>query len=272
MYFSKEDTAKLPGCTFALIKTQWRGEHVFEVTLNRPAKKNALHPVMINELAFALEYARNEANVWCVVLSAEGDVWCAGADLKAFSGDADIPHTDVPFCNEEIVLGDLFHNLQKPCVAKVHANVFAGGFLLLTGCTHVVAQRGLKFGLPEVRRGLFPFQVMAGLLEVMPARKVLDWCMRGRELDSDEAFELGLVTNLVNENLLDETVMSLCEEICTGSPTAIRLGLEAFRHIQQNTASAQHGYLRDMLFECLSAPDAQEGILAFKEKRTPQWS
>jgi enoyl-CoA hydratase/carnithine racemase len=271
MYFSKEETLKLPNYTFAFLKMEWLDEHVFQITLNRPAKKNALHPIMVNELAFAIEYARNEKKVWCVVLAAEGDVWCSGADLKAFSGDAEIPHTDVPFCNEEIILGDLFHQLEKPCIAKVHANVFAGGFLLLTGCSHVIAVKDALFGLPEVKRGLFPFQVMAGLMEIMPARKVLDWCIGGKTKSAEQALQLGLVSEICEKEDLDASIIALCNEICEGSPTAIQLGIEAYRHLMQSTASAKHGYLREKLFECLSSENAQEGILAFKEKRKAVW-
>jgi enoyl-CoA hydratase/carnithine racemase len=80
---------------------------------------------------------------------------------------------------KKYTIGQIFISLHKPSIAKVEGDVYAGGFLLLCGVRFVLANRGLKFGLPEVKRGLYPFQVMAALMEVMPARKVLDWCVRG---------------------------------------------------------------------------------------------
>ncbi len=270
MPYTKEQTAALRKQTFAYLKVS-EAEHVLTVTLNRPARKNALNPVMVNELAYAMRYARHHPTVRAVVLRAEGDVFCAGADLRAFMGGEEETDSTIPAPAEEVLLGELFNTLHKPCIARVDGHVYAGGFLLLAGCTHVVACRGLTFGLPEVKRGLFPFQVMAALLTVLPARKVLDWCIRGYDLPVEEALIWGLVTHITEREGLDEQVNYLLNDILANSPTAIRLGLEAFDHIRQSNTAEQHQYLRNMLMQTLQTKDAQEGIAAFREKRAPVW-
>jgi enoyl-CoA hydratase/carnithine racemase len=270
MIFSKEQVAQLSTYQFAYLKVERFG-HLLNIRLNRPEKKNALNPVMVNELAFALAYAHHTREVWCVVLSAEGDVFCAGADLKAFMGSSDDSGSTVPQATDEILIGDLFAKLHKPCIAKVQGPVFAGGFLLLCGCSHVVAVSDAVFGLPEVKRGLWPMQVMASLQRVMPPRKMLDWCMRGYNMECAEAHQVGLVTHIATSSNIDDVVHQLTEDILSGSPAAITLGMEAFEHIQASQTSHQHAYLREMLFKTIQTDDAQEGILAFREKRKPIW-
>lgn len=270
MLFRPEDLT-LADRTFAFLEVEER-DHVLTLTLDRAEKKNALHPVMANELAFSMAYASVSRDVWAVVIRAKGDVFCAGADLKAFMGGGEETVSTVPKASGEILLGEVFRMLHRPCIAQVEGNAYAGAFLLLCGCTHVVAEEQVRFGLPEVRRGLFPYQVMASMMEVMPARKVIDWCMRGNELDTAAAADLGLVTHIAPKGKAAATVQALLSEILANSPSAIRMGLEAYAHIRGEKAKEQHQYLIGMLMKTVQTKDAQEGIMAFKEKRGPKWT
>jgi enoyl-CoA hydratase/carnithine racemase len=248
-------------------------DHVLTMTLSRPEKKNAMNPVFMNEIVFALSYAHYNNDVWVVVLQAKGDVFCAGADLKSFAGGApDAAASTVPAPPAPIVLGDAFNGLHKPCIAKVHANVYAGGFLLICGCTHVIASGNAQFSLPEVKRGIWPMQVMASLKPVMPARRLLDLCMRARTLSADEALQLGLVTEVVAVTGLDDTVNELVAELKTFSPSAIRLGLKAWDELKAVPAEKEHPFLLGALQEILATQDAGEGLQAFIEKRKPEWT
>ncbi|MES2730517.1 MAG: enoyl-CoA hydratase-related protein [Bacteroidota bacterium] len=245
--------------------------HVLTITLNRPEKKNAMNAVLMKELAFALSYAHHQPAIWVVVLAAQGTIFCAGADLKAFAGEQTVSNSTIPEPAEPIRLGDAFAGLQKPCIAQVHAAVYAGGFLLLGGCTHVIASDNATFSLPEVKRGLFPFQVMASLLPLMPARTVLDLCIRARTLSAAEALQTGLISEVVTTDQLEERVRQLTEEILQMSPVAIRMGLQAYQEMQRLSHEQQHTYLHGMLQQVLQTEDAAEGIAAFAEKRPPIW-
>ena len=224
---------------------------------------------MVNEIAYAMHYAHFEKKIWLVVLQAEGNIFCAGADLKAMAGFIEENNSTIPQPEDEVLIGELFNKIYKPTIAKVTGDVYAGGFFFLAGSNIVVAQDDVKFGLPEVKRGLYPFQVMAALLKVMPARKVVDWCIRGYNLPVAEAERYGLVSQISTKENIDAEVEKIIDELKLNSPTAIRYGLESYDNIQP--AAAENKYLYDMLMKTVSTKDGQEGLKAFREKRKPEW-
>ena len=267
--YTKEQVASIKDHTFAFLELE-EDDHVLTITLDRAEKKNALHPQMVNELAYAFHYAHFTSDVWMVVIQAKGDVFCAGADLKAMAGFIEENNSTIPQPDGEVLIGELFNKLFKPKIAKVTGDVYAGGFFFLAGCEIVIAQDDVKFGLPEVRRGLYPFQVMAALLKVMPSRKVLDWCIRGYNLPVKEAEHYGLVTQAVSAEEVDETIKNLTSELKQNSPSAIGNGLQAYDHIRPT--AQEHKYLLEMLTKTISSKDGQEGLAAFRERRAPVWT
>jgi len=270
MLYTFEQSMEFRKYTFAHLLVEEK-DHVLVLTLNRPEKKNALNDVLFRELAYALYYAHFNKDVWAVVIGANGDIFCAGADLKASERVKEATISTVPEAATEIALGDVFNHVNKPCIAKVHAPVYAGGFLIVCGCTHVIASTNATFTLPEVKRGLWPFQVMYSLLQIMPERQVIDLCMRAKTLNSTEAEKTGLVSKVVELQNLDGEVQSLINEIFEFSPSGIRLGLEALETVRSLPASEAHIYLKQMFGEALRSEDAAEGRKAFAEKRKPVW-
>ncbi len=272
MFFTESDIHNYSKVEFQLINTK-QEDNLFTITLNRPEKRNAFTPTMIHEIAFALAYAHSRNDIWCVLIKAEGTVFCAGMDLNIFQNpELDVKNETLPLPLKEITIGDAFKFLEKPCIAKVEGNVLAGGFLFIGGCTFVVATEDAQFGLPEVKRGIFPLQVMATLLKIMPQRKVLEMCILGKNYTAHEAYELGLVTHLSSkENIkIDTNLLINC--ILENSPFAIKKGFEALNKLQNLPENEQHQYLIKVLQEIRNSADAKEGILAFKEKRVPNWS
>lgn len=245
-------------------------DHVLTLTLNRPEKKNALNPTLLNELAFALAYAHFTTDVWVVVLAATGDTFCAGMDLKALSSGTTEPET-VPPPAGPVRLGELMAGLHKPCIARVQGPVFAGGFLLVGGATFAVVAEEATFTLPEVKRGLFPFQVLAILLDLMPARQALDLCLRGRTLSAAQALAVGLATQVVPALEIDQTVAALLTDLTAVSPTALRFGLRAFQQLKNLPSDQQQAFLHDQFTQIQQTEDAREGMAAFLEKRLPTW-
>jgi len=270
-YYTVEQVADLWQQTFAHVKVALQ-THTLIITLARPKAKNAMSPTMIREYAYALAYAHYTADIWAVIFRAEGDVWCAGMDLKAMKGQQEPTDSSIPLPTGEVVIAELLRQVHKPIIAEIHAPVYAGGLLLAGSAHYVVATQEAKFGLPEVKRGLFPFQVMAMLLPNLPTRKVLDWCMRGRVLSAQEAFEWGLITHLVASEAVEDTVNMLLQDLFSNSPAAIRIGLQAFdemRHVPDNDRQA---YLKQLFEQTAQTADAQEGMQAFIEKRAPVWT
>lgn len=268
--YTKEEALALKTYHFAHLLVEEYG-HLLTITLNRPEKKNALNPVLMKEIAYALYYAHHNRNTWVVVIAAKGDVFCAGADLKAFAGHKEETTSTIPDPVGDVVIGDVFAGLCKPCIAKVHAPVYAGGFLIIGGCTHVISADHAIFSLPEVKRGLFPFQVMQSMLQIMPARTVLDFCMRAKTVNALEAVQLGLVSKAVGATELDDEVQALVAELMQYSPSGIRLGLQAYNALKSLSSADAHKQMKKLLDEVLLTEDAAEGLQAFIEKRKPNW-
>ena len=242
---------------------------VFEITLNRTAKKNAIHPQMLNELAFALQYAQNNKRVRVLILRAKGDVFCSGSDLSAMQGKVDQHESSIGEPMKEVLLVNLWTGFSKPSLAIVEGNVFAGGYLFLACCTHVIAEKSLKFSLPETRRGIFPMQVMGVLMRVIAPRVLLDWCIRGYEINAQKAEDWGLISKAVNKNEIETVAKEWINQVRANSPGAISLGMEAYSNIVDDEKNQK--YLKSMLDKVLRTKDAREGLKAFKEKRSPRW-
>lgn len=271
MFFTESDIQNYSKVTFQLIKIKHKG-HLFTITLNRAEKRNAFTPTMLQELAFALAYAHQTQGIWCVLIEAEGPAFCAGMDLTIFQNpELDITNESLPKPIKEITIGDAFKNLEKPCIAKVEGSVFAGGFLIIGGCSFVVSVDDALFGLPEVKRGIFPMQVMATLLKIMPQRKAMEMAILGKNYSAKEAFELGIVTHLSSKENIGQDTETLINSILENSPFAIKKGFEAMNNFQNLPENQQHHYLLEILQEIRESEDAKEGILAFKEKRKPVW-
>ena len=266
MLYSEKKIANFKNTKFDFLLIDEK-DNVLTVRLNRPEKKNAIHPLMLRELAFAFSYAHHNHDTRVVVLAANGDVFCAGADMGELLNQ---PST-IPEPESEILLGELFVKLHKPIIVKVHAPVYAGGIMFVAGCNFAIASDNATFAFPEVKRGIWPMQVMECLLNVMPPRKALELCILGKTLTSAEALHAGLITTSVPANILDDEVNKLTSVICSNSPAAIKCGLRTYDEMRTVPKENRHLYLKKMLNELLLCDDAKEGISAFREKRKPVW-
>ncbi len=270
-YFSETDLAKFDTISLHFIETR-KENHTFYITLNREEKRNAFTPTMVKELAFALAFANFSSEIWNVVIEAKGNVFCAGMDLNVFKNiELDKTNYQLPRVENEITIGDAFAQLCKPSIAKIAGNVFAGGFLIVGSSNFVLASNKAQFSLPEAKRGIFPFQVMATLLDCMPKRKALGMCLSGKIYSAEEAKEFGLVTHVTSPQHIDDELQNLINLLNENSPYALRKGLEVAQKIKTIPQEERHQYLQSKLHELKHSEDAKEGILAFQEKRKPIW-
>ena len=240
--------------------------NILTITLNRPEKKNALNNVMINELNYALAYAKQECSIRVVVIAAEGDIFCAGADLTRAKSESNVPKIEGA---DDISLS--LRHLYKPVICKIQGSVLAGALLIVTNATHAIAVKHAKFSAPEIHRGLWPFMVMAGLFRVMTKRAGLDFIMRGQPIDSKEAENWGLINKSVDAKDLDKSVNALAEELANLAPETMQFGLEAYEKQDSKSFNEALPYLQEQIAKCFESKDAKEGIAAFLEKRKPKW-
>ena len=240
--------------------------NIMTITLNRPEKKNALNNVMMNELNYALAYAKQESSIRVVVIAAEGNIFCAGADLTRAKSESNVPKLKN---NDDISLS--LRHLYKPVICKIQGSVYAGALLIVSNSTHAIAVKEAEFSAPEIHRGLWPFMVMAGLFRVMPKRAGLDFIMRGQPIDAYKAEKFGLINQSVDKEHLDETVNSLAKELASLAPETMQFGLEAYEKQDSKSFNEALPYLQKQIAKCFEGKDAKEGISAFLEKRKPNW-
>ena len=240
--------------------------NIMTITLNRPEKKNAINNVMLNEINYALAYAKQERNVRVVVIAAKGDIFCAGADLSRAESSSNVPKIENA---DDISLA--MRHLYKPVICKIQGSVLAGALLMVSNATHAIAVKEARFSAPEIKRGLWPFMVMAGLFRVMPKRAGLDFIMRGNYINAVEAEEWGLINKSVEQAQLDEHVDNLAKELSSLAPGTMQIGLKAYAHQDNMSFNEALPYLQKQIEECFKSDDAKEGIAAFLEKRDPKW-
>lgn len=240
------------------------------LTLNNPARRNAIGPAMVGDLLHALAAAEAEPEVRAVVLTGAGEAFCAGGDFAqmAPSDGGAAPSRSGDYA--ELLLA--MTRYAKPIIARVNGHAMGGGLGLVAASHFAVAARGAKLATPEINVGLFPMMIMAVLQRVVPKRRLLEMMLLAERLDADQAAEIGLVSRAVDPDVLDAAVAQIVEAIAAKSPITVRLGLQAYAAQSDLDLEAALPILRARLGECLATDDAREGLSAFLEKRRPRWS
>ena len=247
-----------------------RDAEVETITLSYPERRNAIGPRMSNELLWALEDAREAAEVRVVVLTGEGKAFCAGGDFAEMTAGA--AESKLAHKGDYADLLLALTNCDKPVVAKVNGHAMGGGLGLVAASTFAVASTEAKLGTPEIDVGLFPMMIMAVLARHVPRRRLEQMMLLGEKLDAEEAARLGLVNTAVSPESLDAEVKKITDALLGKSPITVRLGLRAFAAQDDMDLETAIPMLRDRLGECLATDDAREGLMAFMQKRAPQWT
>jgi len=220
---------------------------IFYLTLNRANKKNALHPQMINEIAFCFNYISKNDSIRLVIIKSTGDTFSAGADLKALKNNIEPHHSSIPEPSKKIIIGNLFNSLYKPKLAVVQGNVYAGGCLIVAGCNYVISFENITYSLPEVKRGIFPLQVMESLSHIIGLKKTIDWCIRGYKIDTNKAFSWGLVDEICKDDEVEKSINNWICSFSENSQRAIEFGLKIYHeHFQDNS---KHEKLEKLFIE-----------------------
>ncbi len=254
---------------YQLIRVVAEGPRV-TLTLNRPERRNALGPQMINELLYALSDAGEDDAIRCIVITGEGKAFSAGADFSQVTSGGGAGSLE-PRGDFKDLLGALVH-ASKPVIARVNGHAMGGGLGLVAACTIAVASLDAKLGTPEIDVGLFPFMIWAVLERVVPRRRLVEMMLTGERLSGEEAARIGLVNRAVPAADLDRTVQQYVETLSAKSASTLRLGLSAIRDAEGLGFEEKLPLLNQRLLACLATDDAREGLMAFLEKRAPRWT
>ncbi|MGC2161372.1 MAG: enoyl-CoA hydratase-related protein [Silvibacterium sp.] len=245
---------------------------VLTLTMNRPEKRNALNPAMIDELTHALTAAGNDEACAVIVLTGAGEAFCAGLDLEhleTLSAKTPEQHR----VDSERIAGLLrtLYDTPKPTIAAVNGAAIAGGMGLATICDFTLAIPEAKFGYTEVKIGFVPAIVSAFLRGQIGDKHARDLLLTGRLIKAQEAFDLGLVTRVVPEPELMLEVRGLAKKLLLNSPAAMQatkrlLSQHAHHHLDEEIEAAIAANV-----EARTTEDFKEGVRAFLEKRKPNW-
>jgi methylglutaconyl-CoA hydratase len=246
-------------------------EEVRMITLNRPERRNAMTPAMQQELIHAMEEAA-ASDCSVVVFAGAGEVFCAGLDLSALQGMNDKSAAEHTADAERIArLFRTLYELPKPTIAAVHGAAIAGGTGLATMCDFTLAVPGAKFGYTEVKIGFVPAVVSAFLVLQIGEKAARDLLLTGRLFTSEEALQLGLVTEVVQPEQLTARTLELIRVLKANSPEALAATKRLLRAQNKAWLDAAIAEALASNAEARATHDFKEGVAAFLDKRKPVW-
>lgn len=252
------------------ILLQERRDSVLWLTLNRPEVHNALNAALTRALTEAFHEASEDEALRAVVLTGAGErTFCAGADLKESAGGMFQSENGA---NPIAAVLRAIEACGKPVIARINGAALAGGMGLVAACDLAIAADHAKFGLPEVRVGLFPMMVAALLMERIPVRRLQAMAYLGETLAATEAAEYGLIDRVVPTENLDAEIETLLAVLKRNSPAALRAGKAAMQAMRAMAPDERLGFAERRIAELGNSEDAREGRAAFAEKRKPRWA
>jgi len=245
--------------------------HVATVTLSRPDVLNAVDLATEAELQRIWTELERRDDVRVVVLTGAGDrAFCVGADMKnpAMTG-LEYWGASRPGGFGGIALRE---SLNLPVIARVNGFALGGGFEMVLGCDIVVACEEASFGLPEALVGRMPLDGGMTLLQrQIPYRQAMAMLLTGKRVSAQEAREMGLINDVVPRAQLDDAVQRWIDALLACAP----LSQQAIKQVVRRTATLSPSDAQALrlpaLVSALQSEDAHEGVLAFQQKRKPQW-
>ncbi|MEV8403791.1 crotonase/enoyl-CoA hydratase family protein [Streptomyces niveus] len=249
--------------------------HVLTVTLNRPARRNALTMSGLSQLADIWSEAATDTSIRVVVLTGAEGSFCAGMDLRGMAGEtgdeeaaaAERARTDPGFAYRGLLKTD---RPNKPVIAAVEGNTIAGGMELLLGTDIRIAGESARFGLSEVRWALYPAGGgVVRLSRQIPYPVAADMLLTGRHIDTTEAGQLGLVGHIVPDGKALETARQIAATIAANGPLAVEAVVRTLRHTAAMSEEEAFAFEQSHIATIFGSDDAKEGPRAFAEKRAP---
>jgi enoyl-CoA hydratase len=243
-----------------------RRERILLITINRPDQRNAVNAAVARGIADALDELDGNAELTLGVLTGAGKGFCAGMDLKAFVAG------ERPFADDRGFAGITQRAAVKPLIAAVEGFAVAGGLEVALACDLIVAAKGAKLGIPEVKRSL----VAAGgallrLPRVLPRNLAMELALTGDPIDAERGYELGLVNRLCDPGEAVATALALADEITPNGPLALAAAKRILTEAVDWPDAEFFARQAEITVPVMGSEDAREGSIAFAEKREPVW-
>ncbi len=248
---------------------------VLRLTLNDQSRRNALSEEMLASLHGAFTATATDPAVRVIVVAANGPAFCAGHDLKqitAARGAEDRGRSvfEQLFDNCAEVMLAIVNN-PKPVIAEVATVATAAGCQLVASCDLAYAADGARFATPGVNIGLFCSTPMVALSRNVSNKHAMEMLLGGDMISAQRAEQIGLVNAVVSADELTNATMAMAEKIASKSAMTVATGKQAFYAQREMALADAYRYASEVMVGNMLKQDAEEGINAFVEKRTPEW-
>jgi len=244
-------------------------DQVAILTLNNPGRRNALSREMLQTLRAHLERTSADPGIRAVIIRAVGPAFSSGHDLRELVDGREEEYRSLfALCTEVM---EAVRTLPKPVIAQVHAVATAAGCQLAATCDLVVASETATFATPGVRIGLFCTTPGVALSRAVGPKKAMEMLLTGQPITAREAEQAGLVNRVVPPERLDDETMAMARQIISASAYTLGIGKRAFYDQLPLDRPRAYAVAQRIMVENTLAPDAQEGMKAFLEKRPPKW-
>ena len=243
-----------------------RRDRALVITINRPDQRNAVNAAVANGIAAALDELDADDELSLGVLTGAGKGFSAGMDLKAFvAGES-------PYAGDRGFAGITQRAAEKPLIAAIEGFAVAGGLEVALSCDLIVAARGARLGIPEVKRSLVAAAgALLRLPRVLPRTIAMELALTGEPIDSERALELGLVNRLAEPGRALDESLALADQIAANGPLALRATKRILAESVDWPESEFFARQGEIAGPVMSSEDAREGAQAFAEKRAPVW-
>jgi enoyl-CoA hydratase len=243
-----------------------RRERVLLITINRPDQRNAVNAAVAAGIAAALDELDADAGLSTGVVTGAGKGFCSGMDLKAFVAG------ERPYAGDRGFGGITQRASVKPLIAAIEGFAVAGGLEVALSCDLIVAARGARLGIPEVKRSL----VAAGggllrLPRVLPRNIAMEMALTGDPITAERGHELGLVNRLAEPGAALETALELAAAIAQNGPLALAASKRILNKSVDWPDAEFFTRQAEISGPVMESEDAREGATAFAEKRAPVW-
>jgi enoyl-CoA hydratase/carnithine racemase len=240
------------------------------VTLNRPERRNALSLELMRQLIRCLDEIGGNREIRAVILGAAGKVFCAGHDLSEMTGrDINEYRRIFDVCTQ---LMEKIQSIPQPVIAEVQGIATAAGCQLVAACDLAVASDRAAFATPGVKIGLFCTTPMVALSRAIGRKRAFEMLVTGEIVDARTAAEWGLINRAVPAEELKIETRKLAARVAEASPLVIAIGKQAYYTQIDLDQQKAYAYAKEVMSMNALAADAQEGMSAFLEKRTPGWT
>ncbi|PCJ91649.1 MAG: gamma-carboxygeranoyl-CoA hydratase [Porticoccaceae bacterium] len=246
---------------------------VTTITLNRPEKHNAFDDQMVNQLTSAFEQTTTNPNSRVLILAAAGKTFSAGADLHWMKRMGKYSYKEnLKDAGSLAYMLKILNEIPLPTIARIQGPAFGGALGLISCCDIAIAATKASFAFSEVKIGLIPATISPYIIEAIGSRAARRYFMTGEKFEAQQAVELGLINEAVEETQLDNTIAQFINTLLGNSPTAMHSAKQLVQDIRNRSINDELiKETCERIADIRRSKEGQEGLSAFLEKRKPHW-